>query len=25
MLADPWAALPRQPMVLRRGGYPDGS
>jgi hypothetical protein len=25
MSADPWAALPRQPMVLHRGGYRDGS
>ncbi len=25
MLADPAAALPRHPMVLHRGGYPDGS
>jgi hypothetical protein len=25
MLADPAAALPRYPMVLPRGGYPDGS
>jgi hypothetical protein len=25
LLADPWAALPRQPMVLHRGGWPDGS
>ncbi len=25
VLADPWAALPRHPMVLHRGGYPDGS
>ena len=25
VLADPWAALPRQPMVLHRGGFPDGS
>ncbi|HKE65915.1 MAG TPA: hypothetical protein VKB59_14870 [Micromonosporaceae bacterium] len=25
MLADPTAALPHQPMVLHRGGYPDGS
>jgi DNA-binding MarR family transcriptional regulator len=24
-LEDPWATLPRQPMVLHRGGYPDGS
>jgi DNA-binding MarR family transcriptional regulator len=24
-LADPAAALPRHPMVLHRGGYPDGS
>jgi hypothetical protein len=25
MLADPASALPRYPMVLGRGGYPDGS
>jgi hypothetical protein len=25
MLADPAAALPWQPMVLHRGGWPDGS
>jgi DNA-binding MarR family transcriptional regulator len=25
MLADPASALPRYPMVLHRGGYPDGS
>jgi hypothetical protein len=25
VLADPWAALPHYPMVLHRGGYPDGS
>ena len=25
MLRDPVAALPRHPMVLHRGGYPDGS
>lgn len=25
VLADPWAALPRQPVVLHRGGFPDGS
>jgi DNA-binding MarR family transcriptional regulator len=25
MLADPAAALPQYPMVLHRGGYPDGS
>ncbi len=25
MLADPRAALPRYPMVLHRGGWPDGS
>ena len=25
VLADPAAALPRYPMVLHRGGYPDGS
>ena len=25
MLADPVSALPRYPMVLHRGGYPDGS
>src|SRR5262249_11874443 len=25
VLADPVAALPRYPMVLHRGGYPDGS
>ncbi len=25
VLADPAAALPRHPMVLHRGGYPDGS
>ncbi len=25
LLADPWAALPWQPMVLHRGGWPDGS
>ena len=25
VLADPWPALPRQPMVLHRGGFPDGS
>jgi hypothetical protein len=24
-LADPWNALPRHPMVLHRGGFPDGS
>jgi hypothetical protein len=25
VLADPTSALPRYPMVLHRGGYPDGS
>ena len=25
VLADPASALPRYPMVLHRGGYPDGS
>ena len=25
MLADPAAALPWHPMVLHRGGWPDGS
>jgi len=25
LLADPVAALPRHPMVLHRGGWPDGS
>ena len=25
VLADPVSALPRYPMVLHRGGYPDGS
>ena len=25
LLADPTAALPWQPMVLHRGGWPDGS
>ncbi len=25
VLADPWTALPAYPMVLHRGGYPDGS
>lgn len=25
ILADPLAALPRQPMVLHRGGWPDGA
>jgi hypothetical protein len=25
VLADPYARLPRYPMVLHRGGYPDGS
>ena len=25
VLADPWTALPRHPMVLHRGGFPDGS
>jgi hypothetical protein len=25
VLADPFAALPHHPMVLHRGGYPDGS
>lgn len=25
VLMDPWKALPRHPMVLHRGGYPDGS
>jgi hypothetical protein len=25
LIADPTAALPRQPMVLHRGGWPDGS
>ena len=25
VLADPAAALPWQPMVLHRGGWPDGS
>ena len=25
VLADPWRALPRHPMLLHRGGYPDGS
>lgn len=24
-LADPWAALPRYPLVLHRGGFPDGA
>ncbi|MDR2986843.1 MAG: hypothetical protein LBV34_18595, partial [Nocardiopsaceae bacterium] len=24
ILADPWTALPAHPMVLHRGGYPDG-
>jgi len=24
-LADPWTALPSHPMVLHRGGFPDGS
>jgi hypothetical protein len=24
-VADPWTALPRHPMVLHRGGFPDGS
>ena len=24
-IAQPWTALPRHPMVLHRGGYPDGS
>jgi len=25
MLADPVSALPRYPMVLHRGGWPDGN
>jgi hypothetical protein len=25
VLADPWTALPAHPMVLHRGGFPDGS
>ncbi len=25
VLADPAGALPHQPMVLHRGGYPEGS
>ena len=25
VLADPFGALPHHPMVLHRGGYPDGS
>lgn len=25
MLADPFTGLPRHPMVLHRGGWPDGS
>ena len=25
MIRDPWGSLPHYPMVLHRGGYPDGS
>ncbi|MGI9004713.1 MAG: hypothetical protein ACR2FU_00665 [Streptosporangiaceae bacterium] len=25
VLASPWTALPRHPMILHRGGFPDGS